>query len=94
VLDPVTKEPLGKSQKCAKVAVLQTAVSRIFLVFTMFVPPIILIGLERANMLPKRSPGKYSLEFSLLFLQLYFAIPIGLALFPRVGTIKAAELEP
>jgi hypothetical protein len=63
-------------------------------VFTIFVPPVVLVALEKANMMPKRAPGKYLLEFTLLFVQLYFAIPIGLALFPRMGTIKAAALEP
>ena len=43
VLDLETKKHLGKSQKCAKVAVLQTAVSSIFLVFTIFVPPVVLV---------------------------------------------------
>lgn len=73
---------------------MQTAVSRIFLVFTIFVPPVILVAIEKAKMTPKRAPARYGLEFSLLFLQLYFAIPIGLALFPRMGTIKASDLEP
>lgn len=45
-------------------------------------------------MMPKRTVSKSMMEFSMLFLQLYFAVPIGLALFPRVGTIKATDLEP
>ena len=64
------------------------------MVLSMFVPPAILVALERAKMTPKRAAGKYSLEFSLLFLQLYVAIPTALAVFPRMGTIKASDLEP
>lgn len=94
VLDKTSHESLGKSQKCAKVAVLQTAFSRIFLGLSMFVPPAILIAIEKAKMTPTRAPHKYALELSLLFIQLYCAIPISLALFPRMGTIKAADLEP
>ena len=60
----------------------------------MFVPPMILVGIDRVKMMPTRAPAKYTLELSLLCLQLYFAIPIGLAYFPRMGTIKASELEP
>ena len=56
VLDKDTLEPLGKSQVVAKTAVLQTAVSRIFLVLSIFVSPVVLITLEKAHMLPKGTP--------------------------------------
>ena len=52
------------------------------------------MGLEKFKMMPKRYASKSLLEVSMIFTQLYFAIPIGLALFPRVGTIKASDLEP
>ena len=67
VLDKATGEPLGKSQKCAKVAVLQTAISRIFLVFPIFIPPAILVGIEKARLTPTNKPAKLALELSLLF---------------------------
>ena len=73
---------------------MQTAVSRIFLVVPIFIPPILLAGIEKAKLTPTNKPVKLALELSLLFVQLYFAIPIALAYFPRVGTIKAADLEP
>lgn len=73
---------------------MQTAISRIFLVTTIFVPPVILTALEKCKLTPTRKGPKYALEFSLLFIQLYFAVPIGLALFPRLGTIPASSLEP
>ena len=64
------------------------------LVTSMFIAPIVLIGLEKANLSPTRTPAKKALELWLVFLQLYFAIPVGLAYFPRMGTIQANELEP
>mmetsp|Transcript_22345 Transcript_22345/g.27454 ORF Transcript_22345/g.27454 Transcript_22345/m.27454 type:complete len:173 (+) Transcript_22345:416-934(+) len=56
VLDKDTKEPVGKSCTVAKKAVMQTAISRIFLVTTIFVPPFFLIALEKAHMLPRGKP--------------------------------------
>ena len=83
VLDKDTLEPYGKSQKCAKKAVMQTAISRIFLVLTIFAPPIALIALERGRMIPKSKPLKFLLENTLLATELYFAVPIGLAYYDR-----------
>lgn len=61
---------------------------------TIFVPPIFLIGIERARLLPKNRAIKFSLDVSILVLELYFAVPLGLALYSRQGTISASELEP
>ena len=79
---------------CAKVAVTQTAISRIFLVVPIFVSPMGLTILEKANMMPKSKVGNKMLELSLIFVHLYFAVPVALGLFPRMGTIKACDLEP
>ena len=94
MIDPVTGESHGKSKKCAESAVMQTAISRIFLVLTIFVPPVILMGIEGAKVMPKNKVGKFSVEFSLLAFELYFAVPLGLALYPRQGTLPAKDLEP
>ena len=83
VLDKDTLESYGKSQKCATMAVTQTAISRIFLVLTIFGPPIALIGIEKAKLMPKAKPLKLSLEISLLAAELYVAVPLGLALYDR-----------
>ena len=85
MLDKDTLEPYGKSQNCAKKAVMQTALSRIFLVLTIFAPPIALIGIEKAQMTPKSKPLKFCLEISLLAGELYLAVPLGLALYDRQG---------
>ena len=73
---------------------MQTSVSRIFLVLTIFVPPVCLLALERARMMPKNKVLKFSVELSLLCLELYFAVPLGLALYSRQGTVAAKDLEP
>ena len=57
-------------------------------------PPLFLMGIEKARMMPKNKPGKLSVEISLLLLELYFAVPLGLALYSRTGTIKSSDLEP
>jgi len=63
-------------------------------VLTIFVPPIVLVGLEKARLMPTNKVGKFSAEMSLLALELYFAVPLGLAMYSRQGTIAAEDLEP
>ena len=62
---------------------MQTAISRIFLVLTIFAPPVALIVLERGRMIPKSKPLKFLLDNTLLATELYFAVPIGLAYYDR-----------
>ena len=59
----------------------------------LFVPGIILTSVEKVGMLPTRKAPKTALELACLFIQLYFAVPLALGLFPRIGSIKAADLE-
>ena len=93
VLDRVTHQSYGKSKKCASKAVTQTAVSRVFLGVTMFVPPLVLIAIEEVNLMPESELFKFVVEIALLAGELYFAAPIGLAMYDRQGTIAANELE-
>ena len=93
MINKETGEALGKSKLCAYKAVLQTSISRIALVATIFLPPLILVGIERANMIPRSKPLKLALEISLLAGELYVAVPLGLAMYSRTGTILAEELE-
>ena len=53
----------------------------------MFLPPVILMGLEKARMMPGNKAGKLSIEITLMILYLYLAAPLGLALFPQQGLI-------
>ena len=64
-------------------AVTQTAISRIFLVLTIFGPPAALMAIEKAKLTPKANPLKFALEISLLATELYIAVPLGLALYDR-----------
>lgn len=93
VLDPATKEPIGKSQKCAKAAVLQTAISRIFLNVTIFLPPFALLAIEKMHMMPGNFYMKTLVEGILISGELYLAVPVGVAMYPREGKILAVDLE-
>ena len=51
--DPDTGEAIGKSKKCAKAAVLQTASSRIFLAMPVALPAFALLAIEKVGLMPK-----------------------------------------
>ena len=93
VTHPETGEDLGKSKKCAYQAVLQTAISRVFLTVTIFLPPLALIALEKGHLMPKNWYLKTLIEATLIAGELYLAVPIGIAMFPQKGIIKAEDLE-
>ena len=50
---------------------------------TIFVPPVILVALEKARLIPKNKFLKFGMDLSLLTFELYFAVPLGLALYAR-----------
>jgi len=50
--------------------------------------------MEKARIVPKNKFLKLGLDLTLLTGELYFAVPLGLALYARHGTIKSSELEP
>ena len=52
------------------------------------------MALEKAHLIPKNKVLKFGLETSLLVAELYFAVPLGLAMYSQNGTIAANELEP
>jgi uncharacterized membrane protein YecN with MAPEG domain len=82
VLHPETGEDLGKSKKCAYEAVVNTAISRIFLNVTIFLPPIALVLIEKVGMMPGNWYLKTLLEAILISGELYLAVPVGIAMFP------------
>jgi hypothetical protein len=57
-------------------------------------PPIMLFAIERARLMPSNFYAKTLLEVSLIALELYVAVPLGIALYPQQGRIKAEEVEP
>jgi hypothetical protein len=93
-LHPETEEPCGLSSNTARKAVLQTAISRIFLNFTIFIPPVVMVGLENYKMMPTSFYPKQAVTWSLCIFELYIAASLGLSLYPRMGTIELSELEP
>lgn len=94
VFDPATNECYGLSKACAYSAVLQTSISRIFLNVTIFLPPLALLAVESARMMPKNYFLKTTVEAFFISLELYFAVPVGIAMYPRIGCIPALQLEP
>jgi hypothetical protein len=95
VFDPENvNDVAGKSKIAAKHAVLQTAISRYLLTVTIFLPSMLLWGLEKGRMIPKNHIGKTTLECSLFFIELYLAVPIAIAAYPQFALIKTSELEP
>jgi len=87
---PETGEDLGKSRKAAYDAVLSTAISRIFLNVTIFLPPIALVAIERVHMMPSNWYLKTLIEAILISGELYLAVPTGIAMFPQLATIDAS----
>jgi len=94
VLDPETLESYGLSKRCAYDAVLQTSISRIFLNVTIFFPPIALYFIEKKRLMPRNHILRTGVEAFFISLELYFAVPIGIAMYPRMGRIEASKLEP
>ena len=82
---PKTGEPmdgLPNSKLAAKRAVEQTAISRIMLNVTILLPPTMLIAIERVGLMPKNRVGVEIVNFTTLLIELYFAVPTGIAVFP------------
>lgn len=93
VFHPETGEDLGKSKKAAYDAVVNTAISRIFLNVTIFLPPLALVAIEKVGMMPKNWYLKTLVEAILISGELYLAVPVGIAMFPQNATIDAQLLE-
>jgi len=93
VVDPATGEDHGKSKLCAKEAVMNTSISRIFLNVTIFIPPICLVAIEKVGMMPVNFYLKTILEAILIAGELYLAVPTGIAMFPQTAKIQACKLE-
>jgi hypothetical protein len=53
-----------------------------------------LYWIEKKRLMPKNFYVRTSLEAFFIGLELYFAVPVGIALYPRYGAIHASQLEP
>ena len=80
--DPDTGEPIGKSRKCAKAAVLQTASSRVILAMPVALPAFALLAIEKIGLMPKSPILAVPLQIGLICAQLTFAVPMSMAAFP------------
>ena len=94
LVDPDTREPIGKSKLCAQKAVMQTASSRIFMALPISLPAFALIAMERAKLVPANKYANMVLQISLICGQLLIAVPAAIGAFPQMATVKAADLEP
>ena len=92
--DPDTGEAIGKSPKCAKAAVMQTASSRILMAMPVALPAFALLAIEKVGLMPKSPFLSVPLQVALICGQLTFAVPLSMGAFPQIATIKASDLEP
>ncbi|KAL4968112.1 sideroflexin family transporter [Aspergillus stella-maris] len=85
-------QSLGRSKKAAKIAVGETAISRVLNATPiMVVPPMILVQLEKRKLLSPRMVLPANL--GLVLATSLFALPLALGAFPQRQAISAASLE-
>uniref|UniRef100_A0A7S3CLF2 Sideroflexin n=1 Tax=Strombidium rassoulzadegani TaxID=1082188 RepID=A0A7S3CLF2_9SPIT len=84
---------IGKSQRAAKKAVMDTAISRYILCLPLFLPSFVMFQMEKKGVLPLRFWPLTLVQMSLFFIELYIAVPFAIAIYPQVGTIKSEKVE-
>ncbi|KAF2861412.1 tricarboxylate carrier [Piedraia hortae CBS 480.64] len=86
--------PLGKSKKAARLAVAETALSRVInSTPIMVIPPLILVRLQRTEWLKSRPRLVLPLNIGLIFTTSVFALPLALGVFPQWQTVDIKTLE-
>lgn len=86
---------LGKSRKAANMAVGQTALSRVVNATPiMVIPPLILVRLQKTEWLKKRPKWTMPINVGIVAATSFAVLPLALAVFPRVSTVRAEDLEP
>jgi tricarboxylate carrier len=87
-------KPLGKSKVAAKLAVGETALSRVLNATPIMVlPPLILVRLQRTEWLKQRPKMTLPINIGLIFTTSIFALPLALAAFPQRQAVHAKTLE-
>lgn len=87
-------ESLGKSKIAAKIAVGETAVSRVLNATPIMVlPPLILVRLEKMAWLKARPRLVLPINLGLIFATSVFALPLALGAFPARQAIGVSSLE-
>lgn len=85
---------LGKSKVAAKLAVSETALSRVLnSTPVMAIPPLILVRLQRTRWLQTRPKMILPVNLGLILTTSIFALPLALAAFPQRQAISAYRLE-
>lgn len=85
---------LGKSKTAAKLAVGETAFSRVMNATPIMVlPPLILVRLQRTEWLKQRPKMVLPLNLGLILTTSIFALPLALAVFPQRQAVSAKSLE-
>ena len=72
---------------------MQTAVSRSILCIPLLFPGVVFFGLERARLMPTRFWPKCFVEGLVFFIELYFAVPFGVAYYPQYATLHSSKVE-
>ncbi|KAI9672248.1 MAG: hypothetical protein M1831_002062 [Alyxoria varia] len=88
-------QSLGKSKKAARLAVSETALSRVINATPIMVlPPLVLVQLQRrSKWLQARPRMVLPLNLGLILTTSIFALPLALAVFPQRERVKAGRLE-
>lgn len=85
---------IGKSQAAAHKAVIQTAISRYALCLPLFLPSLLIYSCERLRIMPTKNPMLTAVQMTFFFGELYFAVPLAIAIYPQIGKISAKDVEP
>ncbi|KAL5021405.1 hypothetical protein ScPMuIL_000560 [Solemya velum] len=86
---------IGSSKVAAKKALVETALTRMFLPAPIFIlPPIVMSVLEKTKFL--RSNPRMHLPVNAIVCTLSFglALPVAIALFPQISQVSRSDLEP
>jgi sideroflexin-5 len=87
-------ESLGKSQKAARLAVGETALSRVLNSSPIMVlPPLILVRLQQTQWLKANPRYTLPINLGLILVTSYAALPLALAAFPQRQKLSADSLE-
>lgn len=86
---------LGKSKAAARLAVGETAASRVFnSTPIMVIPPLVLVRLQRTEWLKARPKWVMPVNLGLILGTSFAVLPFALAVFPQRQTISVDRLEP
>ncbi|KAJ9667199.1 Sideroflexin FSF1 [Coniosporium apollinis] len=91
---PSAPPSLGKSKIAARLAVSETALSRVMNATPIMVlPPLILVRLQRTEWLRQRPRMVLPVNLGLILATSLFALPLALGVFPQRQAISARKLE-